>query len=54
MRTLISKMRGVSTVEYALLIVALLGVLGTMTALLTGSFESMFTALSQEMVNAVT
>lgn len=47
-------LRGVSTVEYALIVVGIIGIVGAGVALLGGAFTSMFTELSARMTAAVT
>lgn len=47
-------LRGVSTVEYALIVVAIIGIVGAAAALLGGAFDTMFTTLSGRMTAAVT
>ena len=46
--------RGVSTVEYALLVVGIITVVGVGVALLSGAFTDMFEALSDRLTAAVT
>ena len=47
-------LRGVSTVEYALIVVAIIGIVGAAAALLGGAFTEMFETLSNRMTAAVT
>lgn len=47
-------LRGVSTVEYALIVVAIIGIVGAAAALLGGAFTDMFETLSGRMTAAVT
>ena len=47
-------MKGVSTVEYALLVVGIIGIVGVGVAALTGAFTGMFETLSTKLTAAVT
>lgn len=47
-------MKGVSTVEYALLVVGIIGIVGVGVAALTGAFTGMFQTLSTKLTAAVT
>lgn len=47
-------LRGVSTVEYALIVVGIIGIVGAGVILLGGAFDAMFDELSQRMTAAVT
>lgn len=47
-------LRGVSTVEYALIVVGIIGIVGAATVLLSGAFTEMFEELSDRMTAAVT
>lgn len=47
-------LRGVSTVEYALIVVGIIGIVGAAVLLLGGAFDAMFTELSQRMTAGVT
>ena len=47
-------LRGVSTVEYALIVVGIIGIVTAAAALLGGAFDEMFTQLSSRMTAAVT
>lgn len=47
-------LRGVSTVEYALIVVGIIGIVGAGVVLLGGAFTQMFTELSGRMTAAVT
>ena len=44
--------RGVSTVEYALIVVAVIAIVGVAAALLGDAFETTFSDLSERMTNA--
>ena len=46
--------KGVSTVEYALLVVGIIGIVGVGVAALSGAFEGMFQTLSTRLTAAVT
>ena len=46
--------KGVSTVEYALLVVGIIGVVGVGIAALGGAFDQMFQTLSTKLTAAVT
>ena len=46
--------RGVSTVEYALLVVGIIGIVAVGVAALQGAFTGMFETLSQRLTEAVT
>ena len=46
--------RGVSTVEYALLVVGIIGIVGVGVAALQGAFTGMFETLSDRLTTAVT
>lgn len=46
--------KGVSTVEYALLVVGIIGIVGVGVAALTGAFTQMFEELSTKLTGAVT
>ena len=50
----LTDLRGVSTVEYALIVVGIIGIVGAAAALLGGAFDQMFTTLSSRMTAAVT
>ena len=50
----LADLRGVSTVEYALIVVAIIGIVGAAAALLGGAFTAMFEELSGRMTGAVT
>lgn len=50
----LADLRGVSTVEYALIVVAIIGIVGAAAALLGGAFTTMFEELSGRMTGAVT
>ena len=43
---------GVSTVEYALIVVAVIGVVGVGAAALSGAFDTLFTNLTDEIADA--
>ena len=43
---------GVSTVEYALIVVAVIGVVGVGAAALSGAFETLFEDLTEQIENA--
>ena len=45
---------GVSTVEYALIVVGIIGIVGAAVVILGGAFDSMFGELSGRMTAAVT
>ena len=47
-------LRGVSTVEYALIVVGIIGIVGAAVGLLSGAFTQMFEDLSGRMTAAVT
>ena len=47
-------LRGVSTVEYALIVVGIIGIVGAAVVILSGAFTDMFTELSGRMTSAVT
>ena len=47
-------LRGVSTVEYALIVVAIIGIVTAAAGVLSGAFTSMFEDLSARMTAAVT
>lgn len=47
-------LKGVSTVEYALLVVGIIGIVGVGVAALTGAFTGMFEALSTQLTGAIT
>ena len=47
-------LRGVSTVEYALIVVGIIGIVGAAVVILSGAFTSMFEDLSGRMTAAVT
>ena len=49
----LADLRGVSTVEYALIVVGIIGIVGAAALLLGGAFDEMFTQLSQRMKAAV-
>ena len=49
----LNDVRGVSTVEYALMVVAVIAAVGGVAALLGGAFEDMFDDLSKEIGTAV-
>ena len=51
---LLTDIRGVSTVEYALMVVAVIAAVGGVAALLGGAFDDMFEDLSKEIGTAVT
>lgn len=42
-------LRGVSTVEYALIVVAIIGIVGAAAGILGGAFDTLFDDLSQRM-----
>ena len=46
--------RGVSTVEYALLVVGIIGIVAVGVAALSGAFTGMFATLSDRLTAAVT
>ena len=48
------EMKGVSTVEYALLVVGIIGIVGVGVAALSGAFTGMFATLSTRLTAAVT
>lgn len=50
----LSDRKGVSTVEYALLVVGIIGIVGVGVAALSGAFEGMFQTLSDRLTAAVT
>ena len=50
----LSDRKGVSTVEYALLVVGIIGIVGVGVAALSGAFEGMFATLSTRLTAAVT
>lgn len=50
----LSDRKGVSTVEYALLVVGIIGIVTVGVAALTGAFEGMFATLSTRLTAAVT
>lgn len=50
----LADLRGVSTVEYALIVVGIIGIVGAAALLLGGAFDAMFTELSQRMTAGVT
>ena len=45
----VADLRGVSTVEYALIVVAIIGIVGVGAGILGGAFDSLFTDLSTRM-----
>lgn len=45
--------RGVSTVEYALIVVAVIAIIGVAAAALSGAFNELFNDLSAQLGNAV-
>ena len=47
----LADLRGVSTVEYALIVVAIIGIIGAGAAVLGGAFGELFTDLSNQMSN---
>ena len=47
-------LRGVSTVEYALIVVGIIGIVGAAVIVLSGAFTQMFEDLSGKMTAAVT
>ena len=47
-------LKGVSTVEYALLVVGIIGIVGVGVAALSGAFTGMFETLSTRLTAAVT
>ena len=47
-------LRGVSTVEYALIVVGIIGIVGAAVIVLSGAFTQMFEDLSGRMTAAVT
>ena len=47
-------LRGVSTVEYALIVVGIIGIVGAAVTVLSGAFTTMFEDLSDRMTAAVT
>ena len=48
------KIRGVSTVEYALIVVAIIAIVGAVAAQLGGAFEDLFDSLDDQMQQGVT
>ena len=50
----LADLRGVSTVEYALIVVGIIGIVGAGVVLLGGAFTEMFEELSERMTAAVT
>ena len=50
----LADLRGVSTVEYALIVVGIIGIVGVGVGLLGGAFSAMFQELSERMTAAVT
>ena len=50
----VAETKGVSTVEYALLVVGIIGIVGVGVAALSGAFTSMFESLSTRLTAAVT
>ena len=50
----LADLRGVSTVEYALIVVGIIGIVGAAVVLLGGAFDEMFDQLSERMTAAVT
>ena len=50
----LADLRGVSTVEYALIVVGIIGIVGAGVLVLGDAFTDMFTALSAKMTAAVT
>ena len=46
--------RGVSTVEYALIVVAVIAIVGGGATMLSGSFGTLFTSLNKDMVDGAT
>ena len=53
-KSFVADLRAVSTVEYALMVVAVIAAVGGVAALLAGAFNDMFTDLSTELGSAVT
>ena len=49
----VADLRGVSTVEYALIVVAIVGIVGAGAAILGGAFGGLFDDLSAEMSGGV-
>ena len=47
----LADLRGVSTVEYALIVVAIIGIIGAGAAVLGGAFGDLFEDLSDQMTN---
>lgn len=47
----LADLRGVSTVEYALIVVAIIGIIGAGAAVLGGAFGDLFDDLSEQMTN---
>lgn len=47
----LADLRGVSTVEYALIVVAIIGIIGAGAAVLGGAFGDLFEDLSEQMTN---
>lgn len=45
--------RGVSTVEYALIVVAIIAIVGAVAAQMGGAFEALFEDLEEEMIEGV-
>ena len=45
--------RGVSTVEYALIVVAIIAIVGVVAGQLSGAFETLMTDLTTELAGAV-
>lgn len=45
----VADLRGVSTVEYALIVVAIIGIVGVGAGILGGAFDNLFTDLSTRM-----
>ena len=46
--------RGVSTVEYALIVVAIIGIVGAAVGTMSGGFNALFTNLGNQIQNVVT
>lgn len=50
----LADLRGVSTVEYALIVVGIIGIVGAASLLLGGAFTEMFEQLSEKMTAGIT
>ena len=53
-RRFVAGRRGVSSVEYALIVVAVIGIVGAMGAAMSGGFNNLFQDLNQELTDAIT